>query len=248
MIKRYFHKAKGLFVSVTGNWFYPIKKLPIGTHIYLFLKYRVEFEPQVVFDVGANIGGFSRNLSFHYPNSSFYCFEPFPKTFESLKLNVKRNNFKLYQLGLGDQPESIFVNENPINDSFTNTLIKKTNSTGSKNTVSIQITTLDEFCRSQSINTIDLLKIDTEGFDLKVLKGAKKMLEQGNVKLIYVECGLDPSNSYHVFFPEILSFLNSMNFVFIGFFQTDIRKVDRKIHFSNALFVGQSFLGKVKTY
>ncbi|WP_363318559.1 FkbM family methyltransferase [Algoriphagus sp.] len=47
---------------------------------------------------------------------------------------------------------------------------------------------------------MDLLKIDTEGFDLKVLHVAQNMLVNGSIKLVYIECGLDPSIDYHVFF------------------------------------------------
>jgi hypothetical protein len=48
-------------------------------------------------------------------------------------------------------------------------------------------TTLDVFCEENSIGSIDILKIDTEGFDLIVLQGAERMLQNGRIKFIHVE-------------------------------------------------------------
>ncbi len=245
------HKLQGVkkwLVSVTGNWFYPSNKLPVGTHLHFFFTQRVQFDLAVIFDVGANVGHFSKELNSYYSKSTFFCFEPFPQTFERLKFNLKEPNFHLYQLALGDHSEKVLVEKPDSDHPDTNSLVTNPSANNSGKSISIQVTTVDEFMEKESIKTIDVLKIDTEGFDLKVLMGSRKALEKGLVKLIYVECGLDPSNKYHVYFPEILSYLTGLGYVFIGFFQTDIRKIDRKIHFSNALFVHQAFAHKIKTY
>jgi len=206
------------------------------------------FELKVVLDVGANQGHFSRELYRYHPKTKFYCFEPFPKTFDKLQDKLFESNFNHFQLALGDKKETISVSQNEENHSDTNSLTHLFDSKNESNKVSIQVNTLDKFIEEHTMKSIDLLKIDTEGFDLKVLKGSEESLKKGLIKLIYVECGLDPSNTYHVFFPEILSYLNSLNYVFVGFFQTDLRKIDRKIHFSNALFVYESFSKQIKTF
>jgi len=248
MVKSQLNRIKKYVVSQTGNWFYPAHKLPVGTHFPLFLKHRVLFNLEIVFDVGANVGHFSNELKSYNPKTSFYCFEPFPETFIKLKTNLSGYNFNHYQLALGDQIETILVRQNDSNRSDTNSLKIVDKSTNFGDRIPIQVSTLDEFLEKSSVHSIDLLKIDTEGFDLKVLIGSKKALEKGKVKLIYIECGLDPSNKYHVFFPEILSFLTKLDYVFVGFFQTDIRKIEMKTHFSNALFVHRSVSEKIKTF
>ncbi|MCS7231653.1 MAG: FkbM family methyltransferase [Elusimicrobiota bacterium] len=51
----------------------------------------------------------------------------------------------------------------------------------------INVITLDEFCKDRSIEHINILKIDTEGYDLKVLKGASDVLSKKSIDLIYTE-------------------------------------------------------------
>jgi FkbM family methyltransferase len=51
----------------------------------------------------------------------------------------------------------------------------------------VRCTTLDRFCFERGVKQIDVLKIDTEGFDLEVLKGASSMLAQQAIKFIYFE-------------------------------------------------------------
>jgi len=248
MLKHLLKSGKKWIVFQSKLWFYSAHKLPVGTHFPLFTSHRLSFELKLVFDIGANQGHFSKELYRYHPKTEFYCFEPFPKTFEKLKNSLLESNFKHFQLALGDKAEIVSIAENEANQSDTNTLLKQNVSEKSSNQVSIQINTLDKFLEEHSIESIDLLKIDTEGFDLKVLKGSEHSLQKGFIKLVYVECGLDPNNTYHIFFPEILSYLNSLNYVFVGFFQTDIRKIDRKIHFSNALFVHELVSNQIKTF
>lgn len=248
MIRRFLSSIKQWMVNQSKIWFYSTRKLPVGTHFPLFTVHRLLFELKVIIDVGANHGHFSKELYRYHPKSKFYCFEPFPETFDILKVNLPESNFHHLKLALGDIAETVMVSQNEPNQSDTNTLVNLIDSENESNKVSIQINTLDKFIEEHSIESIDLLKIDTEGYDLKVLKGAEECLKRGLVKLIYVECGLDPQNTYHVFFPEILSYLNLYNYVFVGFFQTDIRKIDTKIHFSNALFVHHAVSSSIKTF
>jgi len=248
MIKHQLRTIKKWIVSKSGEWFYSSRKLPVGTHLGLFFKYRINFDLNVVFDVGANEGHFSKYVSEYQSASSFFCFEPFAETFLILKANLSNSKFSHYQLAFGDSNETITISQNDAKSSDTNSLIHQNTESHSGKLVNIEVTTLDDFVEENQISAIDLLKIDTEGYDLKVLKGAEQSLHSGKIKLVYVECGLDPANDYHVFFPEILSFMNKLNYVFVGFFQTDLRKIDRKIHFSNALFVHQSFSSSIKTF
>lgn len=248
MMKKVYQTIKKIIVSFSGTWFYPTKKLPVGTHFLLFLKHRVSFPLNIIFDVGANVGTFTKDLIQIWPQSEYYCFEPFSDTFQKLKINLSSSSVHLYQVALADFSGVVSVSLFDSDRSDTNSLVAENQPLNSSNLEQIKVITLDEFVETNSIELIDLLKIDTEGFDLKVLKGAKESLKKGVIKLIFVECGLDPSNRSHVYFPEILSFLTDNKYVFVGFFQTDIRKIDRKIHFSNGLFVHESSAKDIITF
>jgi hypothetical protein len=76
-------------------------------------------------------------------------------------------------------------------------------------TESVDIVTLDEFCQDKGIDHINYLKIDTEGGDLDVLKGAVKMLTEQRIDLVEVEAGMNPSNTWHVPFEALKEFLES---------------------------------------
>ena len=58
----------------------------------------------------------------------------------------------------------------------------------------IQIT-LDQFCATRKIDRVDILKIDVEGFETAVLRGALGMLERGEIKLVYAECEFNRNES-----------------------------------------------------
>ena len=146
-------------------------------------------ENHVIFDVGANIGQTSMKFSFTYPNGKIYAFEPIETTFNELKLNVsKLKNVCPYQIGLGDKVEQkdIYIYGSSVLSSF----VAKSpmmSSDSSVNSFSVTINTLDNFCLEHQINYIDILKIDTEGFDLNVLQGAERLLERQAVSFIYFE-------------------------------------------------------------
>lgn len=53
--------------------------------------------------------------------------------------------------------------------------------------LSVECETVDGLCRTLRIDQIDVLKVDTEGHDLAVLRGAERMLTEGRVRFIYIE-------------------------------------------------------------
>ena len=77
--------------------------------------------------------------------------------------------------------------------------------------IDVQTQTLDNFCLSQKIENIDVLKIDTEGNEANVLKGAKKLLLENRIKLIYVEI-VDAKKNFKEKEKSLIDFLNDYNF------------------------------------
>lgn len=195
---------------------------------------------KLIFDVGANIGKFSSNLNRFFPDSQFYCFEPIGSTFARLEQNLSKSNFNLIRKALGEKNESITIKINDEHRSDINSLLPKNQPFESDKMETLEVITLDSFLKNDQISQVDFLKIDTEGFDLLVLKGARENLESGKIKFIYVECGLDFSNEYHVHLSEFIKFLSEFNYSLLGIYQTDLKKVSKRMHFSNALFCHQS--------
>jgi hypothetical protein len=92
-------------------------------------------------------------------------------------------------LGLGPETEKkeILLSSASTGHSFREDL--KQENSGKKEIVHIK--NGDEFLQNQNIEKLDLLKIDTEGFDLEVLKGFSRNLKKGHIPFVLVESGFD---------------------------------------------------------
>jgi FkbM family methyltransferase len=140
----------------------------------------------VIFDVGANKGQYVSSLITIFPKSKIYCFEPSPAAFTLLQEKIStQTNIQTFQLGLGNRQEKLSL-QYDLDGSVTASF-KPMNETLKQ--VSVDVTTLDQFCEEKKIHEIDLLKIDVEGFELFVLQGAKRMISEKRIKRIQFEFG-----------------------------------------------------------
>ena len=100
------------------------------------------------------------------------------------------------------------------------------------------VTTVDEFSSQNKIDRIDVLKIDTEGFDLVVLEGARSMLQKRAIKFIYVEFNdLQPKEG--IFGGALMPFdtlLQEYGFRFIASYNDYISLHGELFSVNNALF------------
>jgi hypothetical protein len=101
----------------------------------------------------------------------------------------------------------------------------------------VQIDTIDLYCSRNEIRKIDLLKIDTEGFEIEVLKGAHEMLSQGKVSLIYCEVGFLKQNSRNTYFANLTEYLANYGYYFFGLYQFDSHDWVKGGYLGNALYV-----------
>jgi FkbM family methyltransferase len=144
-----------------------------------------------VFDVGANSGNYSLELREALPDALIFAFEPNPITFELLKSNLRHPNDKCFCLGFGDIAENRIIytysNEPACEQaSLYKTVITDFHERQSLE-INIELATVDKFCQEYNIETVDFLKIDTEGNELNVLKGAKQMLDEHRIAIIQFE-------------------------------------------------------------
>lgn len=142
-----------------------------------------------IFDVGANNGQSSVKFLETYPDANIYAFEPVETTFKELTSHTSHYpNVHCYQIALGDKVgnKEIYVYPSSVLSSLID--VSPLNLPVSMSqSVTIEIDTIDRFCSEHKIESIDLLKVDTEGFDLNVLQGAEGLLRQKAVNFIYFE-------------------------------------------------------------
>ncbi len=231
-----------------GYTLYNPDNLPYGINLMRDLNMILPSQKiKTVFDVGANIGQTAQYFSHSFPEANIFSFEPISSTFNQLKENTKY--LKLvqifnYALGAEEGTCEIFVEENSVANSLITDLNQVNASLKTLETVTIK--TLDQVVKQQNIQEIDLLKTDTEGFDLEVLKGAKDCFSQGKIKLILAEVGLNPQDKQHTFFCSIYEYLLEKDFRFYAFYDSIYHGHKGKakgLYYANALFIHPNCLG-----
>jgi FkbM family methyltransferase len=192
-----------------------------------------------IFDVGANIGQTALNLVRRYPSARILSFEPHPTTCATLAESVARHSqIHITNAALGAVPGALPMTVYSL--SVLNTL-KPNFHTGrfeKASTITVPVTTLDAFCAEHHIETIDLLKIDTEGFDLMVLQGAAELLKRGAIHFIYLEINdleIGPDEPGTALL-SIYQYLRPFGFRFIGTYNDYYVTEPRLFQSSNALF------------
>jgi FkbM family methyltransferase len=134
----------------------------------------------VFVDVGANIGGYTIRVA---KTARVYALEPHPRNFHLLNLNVelnqKQNNVRAFQIAAGSSfcKAKLFVS----NFHGRHSLLDKQvgNATKCHSAVEVDVMPLDFILANE--DHIDVIKIDVEGAELWVLKGAKEVLERTEV-------------------------------------------------------------------
>lgn len=156
-----------------------------------FREERQSIPDPVIFDVGANVGGYTLDVLSVIKNLKIYCFEPSHGTYEQLKKNVDNENVALNNFGISDKISSavLYCNErcSGLASLYQRQLDESQTSLFSQE--NIMIDTIDNYCTKEKIPFIDFLKLDIEENDLNVLKGAKDILKSQRIAAIQIEFG-----------------------------------------------------------
>lgn len=140
-------------------------------------------EAGVFVDVGANVGEFSVSLALAKPKARILAVEPNEPIRSNLQKNLQVNsisNVVVCPLALGDVRAKQTLYQ--CNDSALTSFVPFTGQHIASD--EIDVCTLDELTRTEGLERLDLLKIDVEGYELKVLKGAMTCLERFRPNLI----------------------------------------------------------------
>ena len=133
-----------------------------------YLKKNYKQDSYLVFDVGANVGQYATEAinNFNDDQVFVHSFEPSKNTYEKLVENMKlHNNIKLNNFGISDVATSAMLYSNPENSGISSLYKRdlKQFNISLKDSESIQLNTIDNYCKENKIKEIDLLKIDIEG-------------------------------------------------------------------------------------
>ncbi len=171
-------------------------------------------EKLVIFDIGANRGSYTKlwlkNLEYVKREALLHIFEPSEELFKNLNKEFEGNDkIKLNKRALSDKTgEAILYSDAPGSGLAS---LAKRDLSWTKTEMNVQeniITqTLDAYCREQGVLKINFLKLDVEGFEFAVLRGAKEMLENRAIEFIQFEFGGTDIDT-RIFFKDFFNLLS----------------------------------------
>ena len=148
----------------------------------------------VVVDVGANIGQYAYMVHSVLPRVAIHSFEPDPECFRKLEKTFARFSIpgKCYRLALGDREGTSDFNlyDNSANNSM---LVRHDDPSAGGRRVSVACSTLDLLQNEFTAFKRPMLKVDVQGFELAVLRGADRFLERCK----YVQLEVSFRHAYH---------------------------------------------------
>ncbi|MDO8340571.1 MAG: FkbM family methyltransferase, partial [Candidatus Woesebacteria bacterium] len=214
-----------------------ISMVPVGADLLLDLtRYLPSNRLRTIFDVGANIGQTAVPFAQTFPGATIYSFEPASDTYRVLMENiVKYENIRGINIALGEK-EGISKIYHQRSSGW-NSLAEQVNKPSEIGTFEeVKITTLSIFCQQNGVDQIDLLKMDAEGYEKNILRGASDLMSSGKISYITSEVGLDSGDERHTNFFELSRMLNDFRFVPVAIYDQKVKPDLLGSSYANALF------------
>ncbi len=194
----------------------------------------------VIFDVGANVGQSIHLFRRYFNQPIIHAFEPSPDTFRELQRQTAGiPDLHLNNVALGSRSEPRVLIENTF--SVMSSLLEPSIDCWGelKERREVDVWTLDDYCAKQSVTSIDILKSDTQGFDLEVIKGAQQLIEERLIHLLYMEIIFSDMYKGLPRLDETYGFLADREFSLVSFY-TFYYQHDRAA-WTDALFVNAGY-------
>jgi FkbM family methyltransferase len=195
-----------------------------------------------IFDVGAYVGDVTRIYMDIFLGAAIYCFEPYAESFRQLEKLSENKMVRTYQTAVSDHigKTKLYVNADRTCNSFFSRPVsgpayypEKAQSVGE---IEVDTTTIDNFCSWQKIERIDILKLDVEGAEKKVLSGANDKLEKNNIYLIYTEVMFISHYEGGCLFHELAGFLEQYGYTLFNLYNLKKAK-SGQLRWGNAIFL-----------
>lgn len=177
---------------------------------YFLERYLPTRRDPVVFDVGACSGSYSSTIRAISPSAKIYAFEPHPGSFQRLEATLAGSGVTMVRTALGAENGTArfydYADQNGTSHATLYEDIIQQIHKGESTAIDVSVRRLDDLLPDLGVEHIDFLKVDTEGHELAVLRGAAKAIADGRVDAIQFEF-----NETHVisrtFFKDFWDFL-----------------------------------------
>ena len=170
---------------------------------------------RTIFDVGGNFGQTALRFASAFPMATIFSFEPVPASFERLVHSTRDNKrIKAFNIAMGERAG--IATMHLTHSAGSNSIVRVDSATGA---VDVSIDTVDGFADRHTTGTIDLLKIDVEGYELQVLRGASQRLSERRIRFVFAECVFSPNSEMpHTSFFDLHRVLEDAGFCFVTYY------------------------------
>jgi len=192
-------------------------------------------------DVGANKGQFASAIRALLPDVRIFAFEPVPDCHRALAEAFRADSaFSAYNVALGDGHGHLEFFQNAFTKSssalaMTDLHVQAFPWTGSSTRIQVELRRLDDYADAVGGRGRTLLKIDTQGYELEVLKGASRTLDR--IDYILVETSFVPLYEGQANFRDVYAFLTGRGFEYAGSFEQMMSPLDGTVLQADGLFV-----------
>ncbi len=199
-------------------------------------------EQPVFVDAGANRGDFTSSLIEEFPACRVHSVEPNPDLCAGLAKRFAGKNVRVWNVALHDHEGQIDlrVHDNPATSSVLPRPAHARRYFHSSDcvvaTVTVGVTSLDRLAEDAAIERIDLLKLDTQGAELPILRGARRLLESAAIGVIYTEFFVVPHYEGAASLHELWAALSAHGYVMYDLFKGPHGR-NGQLRFGDAIFV-----------
>jgi FkbM family methyltransferase len=193
-----------------------------------------------VIDVGANIGQYSLFMSKLLPHAKIHAFEPVPPALESLKQNTLGKNITIHPFALSDEHGRVSMNLNdfgPSSSMLPSTELLNREFPQARKTTAIEIETrrFDELVDVATLDREILVKIDVQGVEDKVIRGATGLMQAA--RAVICEASFVEIYAGQTLFDDIYMMLREFGYRFYGHFDQQYDRVTGRPIYADAIFI-----------
>lgn len=238
--KKYIHR----FTRSLGFDFYALKDKSDSE--LLRLRWLKEMNINTVLDIGANEGQFALLIRELLPQATICSFEPIPGCYATLVENFNNDRaFKAFNVAIGDKEELMEMNINDFSPSSSLLEIDELHVENFKHTAhstkqKIQVKTLDGLQKELPLTKPYLVKIDTQGYEDKVISGGQQVL--AGAAVIFIELSYQSLYKSQTLFDDIYKELVRLGFQYHGNFEELLSPVNGTVLQSDGIFIKRELI------
>ncbi len=228
-LTKIFYKEDIRTIERNGIKFEIDLKEGIDLHLFLFGSFQKHVfdskhfklpDDGVVLDVGGNVGVMSLFFAQKVPDGMVHAFEPTHYAYKKFQKNLNLNpqlkriitlNQCFVSANPTKEPELVAYSSWKIAKEDHSATIHKVHGGSAKDSSGIAAITIDQYCKENNINRVSLIKIDTDGHELEVLKGAKKTIEKYKPIIVFELCTYIMKERGFTF-EQVEQFFSSLNY------------------------------------